>query len=112
METIRIGAEQFRRELADLLARVAYGGEQVIVERHGTPQAVLISYTLYNELLAKLAGVHAPAMTDEEFVQHLVEKGLVRPRPPRSTTRQHLPERRLIETTGKPLSEVIIEERR
>mgnify|MGYP001423342279 CR=1 FL=1 len=112
MQTVHIGAEQLRRELAHLLSRVSYAGDRVIVERHGTPQAVLISYSLYNELIDRVAEPIAPPMTDEEFVQRLVEKGLVRPRAPSLTNREHRLERRLIETSGKPLSEVIIEERR
>ncbi len=62
MTKIRIGAEQFRRQLTDLLNRTSYGQEHIIVERHGTPLAVLIPYELYEALAAagipeKLAAV-------------------------------------------------------
>lgn len=61
MTEIRIGAEQFRRQLTDLLNRVSYGSEHIVVERHGTALAALIPFELYEALLAadipqKLAG--------------------------------------------------------
>lgn len=45
METIRVGAEQLRRQLTELLNRVGYGGAEVIVERNGRPLVVLKPYT-------------------------------------------------------------------
>ncbi len=47
MELLRVGAEEFRRKLSDLLNRVGYGKDRVIVERHGTPVAVLVPYEVY-----------------------------------------------------------------
>ena len=47
MELLRVGAEEFRRKLSDLLNRVGYGKDRVIVERHGAPVAVLIPYEIY-----------------------------------------------------------------
>ena len=44
MATLKVGAEQFRRQLTDLLNRVGYGGDEVIVERNGRPIAVLKPY--------------------------------------------------------------------
>lgn len=44
MGTIRVGAEQLRRQLTDLLNRVGYGGDEVIVERNGRPLVVLKPY--------------------------------------------------------------------
>lgn len=44
METVRVGAEQLRRQLTDLLNRVGYGGEQIVIERNGRPIAVLSPY--------------------------------------------------------------------
>lgn len=52
MAEIRIGAEQFRRQLTDLLNRVSYGDDHVVVERHGTAMAALISFEIYQALLA------------------------------------------------------------
>lgn len=47
MKTTTIGAEQLRRELTDLLNRAGYAGEHFVVERHGTPLAVLVPYEEY-----------------------------------------------------------------
>lgn len=52
MTEMHIGAEQFRRQLTDLLNRVSYGNEHVIIERHGTPLAALIPFQLYEALIA------------------------------------------------------------
>lgn len=50
MTTQVVGAEQLRRQLTDLLNRVGYGGDEVIVERHGRPIAVLRPYSGYREV--------------------------------------------------------------
>lgn len=52
MTELHIGAEQFRRQLTDLLNRTSYGQEHIIIERHGTPLAALIPYALYEALVA------------------------------------------------------------
>jgi len=52
MTETRIGAEQFRRQLTDLLNRVSYGNEHVVIERHNTPLAALIPFEMYEALLA------------------------------------------------------------
>jgi prevent-host-death family protein len=44
MGAVRVGAEQLRRQLTDLLNRVGYGGAEIIVERNGKPLAVLRPY--------------------------------------------------------------------
>jgi prevent-host-death family protein len=51
MTEIRIGAEQFRRQLTDLLNRVSYGNEHIVIERHNTPLAALIPFEMYEALL-------------------------------------------------------------
>ena len=38
-----IPVTQARAELADLINRVVYGGERVVVTRHGKPLAALVS---------------------------------------------------------------------
>lgn len=52
MTQIHIGAEQFRRQLTDLLNRTRYGQDHIIVERHGTPFGALIPFNLYEALMA------------------------------------------------------------
>ena len=49
MNEIRIGAEQFRRQLTDWLSRVGYGADHVIIERHGSPVAALVPFDFYEQ---------------------------------------------------------------
>ena len=49
MDILRVGAEEFRRKLSDLLNRVGFGKDRVIVERHGSPVAVLVPYEHYQD---------------------------------------------------------------
>jgi len=63
---------------------------------------------IVDELLAKTA----PQMTEEEFEQRLLEKGIISRIPPPITDLTPYRNRKLIEVKGKPLSETIIEERR
>lgn len=51
--TIVIGAREARRRFADLLGRVGYGGEVVIVERSGKPMVALIPVEVYEQLVAE-----------------------------------------------------------
>ncbi|RME65020.1 MAG: type II toxin-antitoxin system Phd/YefM family antitoxin [Caldilineae bacterium] len=52
MELMRVGAEQFRRRLSDLLGRVAFGNHRLLVEKNGKPLVVVLSYEEYQQLLA------------------------------------------------------------
>ncbi len=54
----------------------------------------------------------APVMTKEEFEQHLLKKGVISRIPPRIRDANFEANRKLIEVEGKPVSEIIIEERR
>lgn len=63
---------------------------------------------MVDELLVK----SAPTMTEEEFEQHLLKKGVISRIPPRIRDATFEANRRLIEVEGKPVSEIIIEERR
>ena len=49
----RLSVAEFRREMADALNRVAYGGERIILHRRGKDVAVLVSLEDL-ELLRKL----------------------------------------------------------
>lgn len=51
MAEVHVGAEQFRRQLTDLLNRTSYGGDHIIIERHSTPLGALIPYALYEALV-------------------------------------------------------------
>lgn len=56
-----IPVTQARAELADLINRVVYGGERVVVTRHGKPLVALVS-------AADLERLEALAAADEEQV--------------------------------------------
>jgi prevent-host-death family protein len=62
-----IPVTQARAELADLINRVVYGGERVVVTRHGKPLVALVSAADL-ERLEKLAEPVAPAELVEEQV--------------------------------------------
>jgi hypothetical protein len=47
MSEIRVGAEQFRRQLTDWLSRAGYSADHIIIERHGSPLAVLVPFDFY-----------------------------------------------------------------
>lgn len=53
MAQIRIGAREARERFADLLGRVHYGGETVIVERSGKPMVAMIPVETYERLVAE-----------------------------------------------------------
>ena len=38
-----IGAEEARRDLGELLSRAGFGGERILITRHGKPIAGLVS---------------------------------------------------------------------
>lgn len=45
-------ASEFRANTAEVLNRVAYGGERIVLERHGKPAAVLIPLADLDLLIA------------------------------------------------------------
>ena len=51
--TERIGSREARKNFADLLGRVRYGGEVIIVERSGTPMAAMVPVELVEQVLAE-----------------------------------------------------------
>ena len=53
-----------------------------------------------------------PQMTEEEFEQHLLAKGIISEIPPPITDLTPFQNRKLMDVKGKPLSETVIEERR
>src|SRR5262245_32152534 len=42
-QTIEIPASEVRERISDVISRVAYGGERVVISRNGKPQVALIS---------------------------------------------------------------------
>ncbi len=111
MQAYRVSAEQFRRQLADVLNRVSYGGDKVIVERYGSPQAVLIPYGTYQQF-EELIEQNRGQLSEDEFEQELVTAGLLSMTPSGGMNPALFSDRQPFEVEGKPLSEIILEERR
>jgi prevent-host-death family protein len=53
MASAHIGAREARNNFADLLGRVGYGGEAIIVERSGSPLIAMIPVEMYQQLVAE-----------------------------------------------------------
>jgi prevent-host-death family protein len=70
-----IPVTQARAELADLINRVVYGGERVVVTRHGKPLVALVSA----DDLRRLEELDAPA--DEQVVSSVSAVREVAPAP-------------------------------
>jgi hypothetical protein len=64
------------------------------------------------DMVDELLATSAPQMSEDEFEQHLLEKGIISRIPPPITDLTPYRNRKLIDVKGKPLSETIIEERR
>ena len=59
-----IPVTQARAELADLINKVVYGGERVVVTRHGKPLVALVSAAD----LERLAELDAAAVEEEQVI--------------------------------------------
>ena len=64
------------------------------------------------EMLDVLMVKSAPPMTEDEFERRLLEKGIISKIPSRSANPASYRSRKPVEVEGKPVSEIIIEERR
>jgi len=53
--TIRMGAREARNNFSDLIGRVHYGGDTVILERNGKPMVAMVPVELYERYLAERA---------------------------------------------------------
>ena len=79
---LRYGAREARSKFAEVLGRVGYGGEVVIVERSGKPVAVVVPIDMYASLVGDrkarfqvldLIRERAPAVPDEEIEKDVNE---------------------------------------
>ena len=50
--TKQIGAKDARAKFAELLGRVGFGREEIVIERSGKPMAVLIPMDVYERMVA------------------------------------------------------------
>lgn len=47
-----VASDDARRNLGELLNRVGFGGERIVITRHGEPVAVLVSVADHERLIA------------------------------------------------------------
>ena len=80
--TIHMGAREARSNFAELLGRVYYKGESIIVERSGKPMVAVIPIELFQQLMAEremrfqvLERIRAnvPEVAEEEVMQDVAE---------------------------------------
>ena len=78
----RMGSREARNNFADLLGRVHYKGENVIVERSGKPMVAVIPVELFERLLAEREARFAvidrirerlPDVSEDEVFQDVAE---------------------------------------
>jgi prevent-host-death family protein len=50
---IRMGAREARQKLSELVGRVHYGGDTVILESSGKPMAAVVPLDMYNRMMAE-----------------------------------------------------------
>ena len=64
------------------------------------------------DLMDELLTTSAPQMNMDEVERHMLEKGIISRIPPRIRDASVYANRKPVEVEGKPVSEIIIEERR
>ena len=64
------------------------------------------------DMVDELLAASAPTMTEDEFEQRLLKKGIISRIPPRIRDATFYAQRKPVKVEGKPVSEIIIEERR
>lgn len=102
----RVGTHEAKTHLSEYLNRVRYGGERIVIERHGKPVAALVS----NEDLERLeAPPEVEETAEERYRRGLKEAGIVINYP---TGERISRKRRRIKVEGVPISEQIIRDRR
>lgn len=109
----RAGIHEAKTHLSDYVNRVAYGGERIVLERHGKPIAALVGLEdlrRIESLAAEAAEADDLAAREARFRQALGQAGIEVswPAGPPMTA----PERALVRIAGLPISEHIVAERR
>jgi prevent-host-death family protein len=79
MPEIRVAIGQVKRDLSDLVNRVAYGGERILLTSRGKPKAALVSIEDYERLEQErasqdLAHWQAWLVESEELAADILER--------------------------------------
>jgi prevent-host-death family protein len=82
MNSITIGSREARNNFADLVGRVHYGRETVIVERSGKPMLAMIPIDVYEQMIAEHEALfqvvdrlkeRVPDLPEEEVIEDVSE---------------------------------------
>ena len=82
MNSISIGSREARNNFADLVGRVHYSGETVIVERSGKPMLAMIPIDVYEQMIAEREALfqvvdrlkeRVPDLPEEEVIEDVSE---------------------------------------
>ncbi|MGA2402785.1 MAG: type II toxin-antitoxin system prevent-host-death family antitoxin [Syntrophobacteraceae bacterium] len=69
-----INVAEAKKHLSELLGRVAYGGEQIVITKRGKPMARLVPATLESQHLAEAKGWLDDEDDFFEFIDRIVEE--------------------------------------
>ena len=76
--TLEVSIGQVKRDISELVNRVAYGGERIVLTSRGKPKAVLVSLSDYAQILAqrtkRFAAVRALREAAPDLPQEVVEE--------------------------------------
>ncbi len=96
--TVHVGAREAREKFSDLIGRVHYGGEVVIVERSSKPMVAMIPMELYAQLnrtrdedfeIIDRFRREAPSLSEEE-VERDISEAIVAARGERQAERERV----------------------
>lgn len=77
MNSITIGSREARNNFADLVGRVHYSRETVIVERSGKPMLAMIPIDVYEQMIAEREALFQVVDRLKERVPDLPEKEVI-----------------------------------
>ncbi len=76
--TLEVSIGQVKRDISELVNRVAYGGERIVLTSRGKPKAVLVSLSDYDQILAqrtkRFAAVRSLREAAPDLPQEVVEE--------------------------------------
>ncbi len=108
-----VNVVEAKAKFSELMARVAYQGQRVIVERHGTAMMAWVSMDDLSQL-ERLGGKEEAQVEKDDLTwqQELVAAGLIAEVKPRSARTFPPAADEVAEIQGEPISATIIRERR
>lgn len=108
MSVERVGTHEAKTHLSEYLNRVRYGGERILIERHGRPVAGLVGV----EDLERLEGLSGGERGAEARYRESLEQAGIQVRWTEGRSSEGARRRRRVSAKGNAVSERIISERR